>query len=63
MERNGKADQAGPADLLYRSFIEALAYYLFGRFDEPLVSFKQRVEHTQVEIFFQRLEDARRHAQ
>jgi len=36
MERNGKADQAGLADLLYRSFIESLACYLFGRFDEPL---------------------------
>lgn len=36
MERNGKADQAGLADLLYRSFIESLACYLFGRFDEAL---------------------------
>jgi hypothetical protein len=36
MERKGKADQAGLADLLYRSFIESLACYLFGRFDEPL---------------------------
>jgi hypothetical protein len=38
MDRIGKADQAGLADLLYRSFIESLACYLFGRFDEPFAA-------------------------
>jgi hypothetical protein len=40
--RNGKADQAGLADLLYRSFIESLACFLFGRFDELVAAFLSR---------------------
>jgi hypothetical protein len=36
MERNGKADQAGLADLLIEASLDPLGCDSFGRFDEPL---------------------------